>query len=162
MATISSKISPCLWFNNEGEEAARFYTSLFPKSKIDRVIKSPIDTPSGKEGTVLVIDFTLAGQSFMALNGGSKGEYTQALSLAVECDDQAEVDHLWNGLKAGGKEVACGWLQDRYGISWQIVPRQMLDMLRHGEPAKAKRAMQAMMTMVKLDLAALQKAYDGK
>jgi predicted 3-demethylubiquinone-9 3-methyltransferase (glyoxalase superfamily) len=160
MTRISSKIAPCLWFADEGEEAARFYTSLFPNSQIDHVLRSPTDYPGGSAGAVLVVEFTLAGQNFIALNAGSKGEYTDALSLSVECEDQAEVDHFWNGLGAGGKFVQCGWLQDRYGVRWQIVPKRMTEMLR-GEPAKAKRAMQAMMEMVKLDVAALEKAYEG-
>src|SRR5258707_15207914 len=115
-----SKIAPCLWFAEEAEEAAKFYVSLLPDSRIDAVQKSLIDTPSGKAGKVLVVQFTLAGQEYMALNGGMRFEYTNAISFKVDCADQAEVDHLWNGLTAGGGSPGqCGWLKDRYGVSWQ-------------------------------------------
>src|SRR5919108_3856099 len=114
-----SKISPCLWFDSEAEEAANFYVSLLPNSRIDRVQKNVTDSPGGKAGTVLVVDFTLAGQRFMALNGGMRFEYTHAISFHIGCADQAEVDRLWDALSAGGKVEQCGWLKDRYGVSWQ-------------------------------------------
>ena len=117
-----SKISPCLWFDGEAEEAAKFYVSLLPNSRIERVQKNVMDSPGGKAGTVLVVDFTLAGQRFMALNGGTRFEYTHAISFKIDCADQAEVDRLWDALSAGGRTEQCGWLKDRYGISWQIVP----------------------------------------
>jgi predicted 3-demethylubiquinone-9 3-methyltransferase (glyoxalase superfamily) len=155
-----SKISPCLWFNGEAEEAAKFYVSLLPDSKIDKIQKSPIDTPGGKAGSVLVVDFTLAGQSYMALNGGTPPEHTHSISFKIDCADQAEVDRLWDGLTSnGGSAVQCGWLRDRYGVSWQIVPSAMLEMLGSADRAAAQRAMQAMMKMVKLDIAELKKAY---
>ena len=157
-----SKIAPCLWFADEAEEAANFYVSLLPDSQIDAVQKSLIDTPSGPAGKVLVVQFTLAGQEYMALNGGMRFEYTNAISFKVDCADQAEVDHLWNGLTAdGGSPGQCGWLKDRYGVSWQIVPAAMMRMFSGSDREGAQRAMAAMMKMTKLDVAALQKAYDG-
>src|SRR5215831_18940717 len=118
-----SKVSPCLWFNGEAEEAAKFYVSLLPDSKIETVQKNTVDGPGGKAGTVLVVEFTLAGQGFMALNGGMNVEYTHAISFKIDCADQAEVDRLWDALLAGGGVPnRCGWLNDRYGVSWQVVP----------------------------------------
>src|SRR6188768_964587 len=118
-----SKISPCLWFDGEAEEAANFYVSLLPDSRIETVQKNTVDGPAGKAGSVLVVDFTLAGQHFMALNGGMRFEYTPAISLKVDCADQAEIDRLWDTLSANGGSVdRCGWLRDRFGVSWQIVP----------------------------------------
>jgi predicted 3-demethylubiquinone-9 3-methyltransferase (glyoxalase superfamily) len=118
-----SKICPCLWFDGEAEEAAKFYVSLLPGSKIETVQKNTIDGPAGKAGSVLVVEFTLAGQRFMALNGGMRVEYTHAVSFKIDCADQAEVDRLWDALTAnGGQPSRCGWLRDRYGVSWQIVP----------------------------------------
>jgi len=157
-----SKIAPCLWFGDEAEEAAKFYVSLLPDSRIDKVQKSLIDTPSGKAGSVLVVQFTLAGQEYMALNGGIRFEYTNAISFKVDCADQAEVDHLWDGLTAGGGSSGqCGWLKDRYGVSWQIVPSMLLRLFGSSDRDGAQRAMTAMMKMTKLDIATLQKAYDG-
>jgi predicted 3-demethylubiquinone-9 3-methyltransferase (glyoxalase superfamily) len=156
-----SRISPCLWFDGEAEEAANFYVSLLPDSKIERVQKNVMDSPAGKEGSVLVVDFTLAGQRFMALNGGTRFEYTHAVSFHVDCADQAEVDRLWAALSEGGSIIQCGWLRDRYGVSWQIVPTVLAKMLGDPDPAKARRVMQAMMQMIKLDIAGLKSAYDG-
>jgi predicted 3-demethylubiquinone-9 3-methyltransferase (glyoxalase superfamily) len=157
-----SKIAPCLWFSDEAEEAAKFYVSLLPDSRIDKIQKSSIDTPSGKAGKVLVVQFTLAGQEYMALNGGMRFEYTNAISFKVDCADQAEVDHLWDGLTAGGGSPGqCGWLKDRYGVSWQIVPSAMMRYLGGSDHAGAQRAMAAMMKMTKLEIATLQKAYEG-
>jgi predicted 3-demethylubiquinone-9 3-methyltransferase (glyoxalase superfamily) len=157
-----SKISPCLWFNGEAEEAARFYVSLLPDSRIDYVQKNVIDSAGGKQGTVLIVGFTLAGQTYQALNGGSRFDFTHAVSLSVDCKDQAEVDRLWGRLSDGGEEVACGWVKDRYGLSWQIVPSVMPKFMADPDHEKAARVMQAMMKMVKLDIAALQAAYDGR
>jgi predicted 3-demethylubiquinone-9 3-methyltransferase (glyoxalase superfamily) len=160
---IMSKISPCLWFNGEAEEAAKFYVSLLPDSRIDRVQRSPVDNPGGKAGTVLVVSFTLAGQEYMALNGGTRVEYTHAISFKIDCADQAEVDRLWDALSSnGGETLQCGWVRDRYGVSWQIVPTVMLQWLGGPDPAGAKRAMQAMMSMTKLNIAELRRAYEGK
>src|SRR3982074_3052041 len=158
-----SKISPCLWFDGEAEEAAKLYVSLLPDSRIEKVQKNPVDSPGGKAGSVLVVEFTLAGQRFMALNGGKRFEYTHAVSFKIDCADQAEVDRLWDALSAdGGSVERCGWLKDRYGVSWQIVPTALVQYLGGSDPAGARRAMQAMMQMVKLDIAALKKAYEGK
>lgn len=158
-----SKIAPCLWFNGEAEEAAKFYVSLLPGSRIDHIQRSPIDNPGGKQGSVLVVHFTLAGQEYMALNGGSRFEYTHAISFKIDCADQAEVDRLWDGLSSGGGEtLQCGWVRDRYGISWQVVPTVMPQLLGGPDAAGAKRAMQAMMGMTKLDIAELRRAYEGK
>jgi predicted 3-demethylubiquinone-9 3-methyltransferase (glyoxalase superfamily) len=157
-----SKISPCLWFNGEAEEAAKFYVSLLPDSRIEKVQKNVVDGPSGKAGTVLVVQFTLAGQEYMALNGGTRFEFTHAISFKIDCADQDEVDRLWDALSSNGGSVErCGWLRDRYGISWQIVPSVLPQLLGGPDRAGAQRAMAAMLQMVKLDIAALKKAYDG-
>lgn len=162
MTTIS-KISPCLWFDTEGEEAARFYASVFPDSSVDRVIRTTTDTPSAKAGAVLFVEFTLCGQGFQALNGGMDKPFTDAISLSVLCKDQAEVDRYWKALTAdGGAEVACGWLTDKYGLRWQIVPEPMLQYLRSDDAEATGRAMRAMMEMVKLDVAALAAAFEGR
>ena len=158
-----SKISPCLWFNGEAEEAAKFYVSLLPDSRIEKIQRNTTDSRGGKAGTVLVVDFTLAGQRFMALNGGMKVEYTHAISFKIDCADQAEVDRLWDALLAdGGRAQQCGWLSDRYGVSWQIVPTALLKYLGGPDAAGAQRAMQAMLGMVKLDIEGLKRAYEGK
>jgi predicted 3-demethylubiquinone-9 3-methyltransferase (glyoxalase superfamily) len=157
-----SKISPCLWFDGEAEEAAEFYVSLLPNSRINRVQKNVMDSPAGKAGSVLVVEFTLAGQTFMALNGGTRFEYTHAISLKIDCGDQAEVDRLWDAMSAGGKVEQCGWLKDRYGVSWQIVPTVLPELLGDPDPATAQRVMQAMLGMVKLDIAGLERASKGR
>lgn len=158
-----SKISPCLWFDGEAEEAAKFYVSLLPDSRIETVQRNPIDGPAGKAGTVLVVEFALAGQRFMALNGGMRVDYTHAVSFKIDCADQAEVDHLWDALLSGGGQAnRCGWLRDRFGVSWQIVPSALPKYLGGPDRAGAQRAMQAMMQMVKLDIDGLRKAYEGK
>ena len=157
-----SKVSPCLWFDGEAEEAAKFYVSLLPDSRIEKVQKNTVDSPAGKAGSVLVVEFTLAGQRFMALNGGMKMEYTHAVSFMIDCADQAEVDRLWDALTAdGGQPERCGWLRDRFGVSWQIVPTALPKYLGGSDRAGAQRAMQAMLGMVKLDIAGLKKAYEG-
>ena len=157
-----SKISPCLWFDGEAEEAATFYVSLLPDSRIERIQRNLVDGPAGKAGTVLVVQFTLAGQEYMALNGGTRFEYTHAISFKIDCADQAEVDRLWDALSSNGGSVErCGWLKDRYGISWQIVPTVLGRLLGDPDPEKSQRVMQAMLKMVKLDIASLQAAYDG-
>jgi predicted 3-demethylubiquinone-9 3-methyltransferase (glyoxalase superfamily) len=154
-----SKIAPCLWFDGEAEEAAKLYVSLLPNSCIDHVQKNVTDSPAGKVGSVLIVKFTLAGQRFLALNGGTRFEYTHAISFQVDCADQAEVDRLWDGLSDGGSTERCGWLRDRYGVSWQIVPSVLPQLLSDPDPAKAQRVMQAMLQMVKLDIAGLQAAH---
>lgn len=156
------KISPCLWYEREAEEAARLYVSLLPDSRIDRVTRSPADYPGGREGDVLVVNFTLAGQTCIGLNGGSKREYNEAMSLQIACDDQAEVDRLWNGLlEGGGTEIACGWLKDRWGVPWQITPRRLTELLADPDAARSRRVFEAMMGMVKIDIAAIEKAAAG-
>ena len=158
-----SKVSPCLWFDGEAEEAAKFYVSLLPDSRIETIQKNNIDTPAGKAGSVLVVEFTLAGQRFMALNGGKAFDFTHAISFKIDCADQAEVDRLWDALLAnGGKAAQCGWLQDRFGVHWQIVPTALSKYLGSSDAAGAQRAMQAMLGMVKLDIEGLRRAYEGK
>jgi predicted 3-demethylubiquinone-9 3-methyltransferase (glyoxalase superfamily) len=162
MSKNTPKITPFLWFERDAEEAANFYVSLLPDSGIKTVQKSIIDTPSGKAGTVLVVEFTLAGQRFMALNGGMRFEHTRAVSFVIDCADQAEVDRLWDALTAnGGEPSRCGWLKDRFGLSWQIVPSALPKYLGGADREGATRAMQAMMGMGKLDIAALKRAYEG-
>jgi predicted 3-demethylubiquinone-9 3-methyltransferase (glyoxalase superfamily) len=157
-----SKISPCLWFDGEAEEAAKFYVSLLPDSRIEKIQRNTADGPAGKAGSVLVVQFTLAGQEFMALNGGRRFEYTHAISFKIDCADQVEVDRLWDKLSAdGGSVERCGWLRDRYGVSWQIVPSGLPELLGGPDRDGAQRAMQAMLQMVKLDIAGLKKAYQG-
>lgn len=156
-----SKIAPHLWFAKEAEEAAAFYVSLFPGSRVDRVTESPAATPSGPPGSVKIVEFTLAGQRFLAISAGPLDPFNHAISFVVDCADQAEVDRLWEKLSQGGSTEQCGWLKDRYGVSWQIVPTVLGDMIADPDRAKAARAMQAMLGMVKLDIAALQRAYEG-
>jgi predicted 3-demethylubiquinone-9 3-methyltransferase (glyoxalase superfamily) len=158
-----SKVSPCLWFDGEAEEAANLYVSLLPNSKIETIQKNTVDSPAGKAGSVLVVEFTLAGQRFMALNGGMRVEYTHAVSFKIDCVDQAEVDRLWDALLSdGGQAERCGWLKDRYGVSWQIVPTALPKYLGGADREGAQRAMQAMMGMIKLDIEGLRRAYEGK
>ena len=154
------KVIPCLWFDGDAEEAARFYVSLLPNSRIDRVTKSPADTPGGPAGTVLTVEFTLAGTPYFGLNGGRPRPFTEAVSFQIYCDDQPEIDRLWAALAEGGGEVACGWIKDRWGLSWQIVPTRMIELLNDPDPARARRVQEAMMRMVKLDIAALECAAD--
>jgi len=157
-----SKICPCLWFDGEAEEAATFYVSLLPGSGIETIQKNSVDSPAGKAGSVLVVEFTLAGQRFMALNGGMRMEYTHAVSFKIDCADQAEVDRLWDALTAnGGQAERCGWLRDRYGVYWQIVPSALPKYLGGADRAGAQRAMQAMLGMIKLDIEGLRRAYEG-
>jgi predicted 3-demethylubiquinone-9 3-methyltransferase (glyoxalase superfamily) len=157
-----SKVSPCLWFDGEAEAAAKFYVSLLPGSAIETIQKNTVDGPAGKAGTVLLVEFTLAGQRFMALNGGMRMEYTHAVSFKIDCNDQAEVDRLWDAfLSGGGQAERCGWLRDRFGVSWQIVPQALPKYLGGADREGAARAMQAMLGMVKLDIDALKRAYEG-
>ena len=158
-----SKITPCLWFDGNAEEAATLYTSLLPDSRIDHVSRSPADNPSTPEGAVLTVGFTLAGQQYLGLNGGPAFEFTEAVSFIINCEDQAEVDRLWDVLTAdGGNPVRCGWLKDKFGLSWQITPKVLPVLLSGSDRDGARRAMQAMMQMVKIDVAALEAAYRGE
>jgi predicted 3-demethylubiquinone-9 3-methyltransferase (glyoxalase superfamily) len=157
-----SKITPCLWFDGQAEDAARFYVSLLPQSKIDRVVNASVDLPGSKAGAVLLVEFTLAGQSFLALNGGPAFKFTEAVSFTINCVDQAEVDRLWEALAAdGGKPIQCGWIKDRYGLAWQIVPEELPRLMRDSDPAKVRRVTEAMMKMVKLDVRELERAAGG-
>jgi predicted 3-demethylubiquinone-9 3-methyltransferase (glyoxalase superfamily) len=157
-----SKITPCLWFDSQAEEAAAFYTSIFPDSRIDQVNRSPGDTPSGPEGSVLTVDFTIAGEPFIALNGGPDFTFNEAISFSIDCEDQAEVDRYWETLIAGGGEHSvCGWLKDRFGVSWQVVPKILPELMNGPDRVRAKRALEAMLKMTKLDVAKIREAADG-
>jgi predicted 3-demethylubiquinone-9 3-methyltransferase (glyoxalase superfamily) len=157
-----SKISPCLWFDGQAEEAAKLYTAIFPDSRIDKVVRSPADNPSTSAGEVLTVEFTLGDRSFIALNGGPEFTFTEAMSLSIECADQAEVDRYWEALVAGGgSHSVCGWLKDRFGVSWQVVPRQLDAMIQSDDRAAAARAMKAMLGMTKIDIEQLREAFEG-
>jgi predicted 3-demethylubiquinone-9 3-methyltransferase (glyoxalase superfamily) len=162
MPTITpSKIVPHLWFADKAVEAANFYVSLFPDSRVDGVTPIPADTPSGPAGSVQVVEFTLAGQRFMAINAGPLDPFNHAISFLVNCADQAEVDRLWDALSAGGTIEQCGWLKDRYGVSWQIVPTVLGELMRDPDRGRARRVMEAMLRMKKLDIAGLRRAHAG-
>ena len=157
------KITPFLWFDNQAEEAVNFYTSVFKNSKIGNITR--YDTESSKasgkpEGSVMTIEFQLEGQDFTALNGGPEFKFTEALSLSVACKNQQEVDELWEKLSAGGEEGPCGWLKDKYGLSWQIVPTVLVEMLQDKDAEKAKKVTHAMLQMKKIDIQALSRAYE--
>lgn len=157
-----SSVSTCLWFARDAEAAVRFYVSLVPDSGVDYVQRSPADWPGGEAGDVILMGFHLGGQSFQALNGGQAADYGTAASVSVSCADQAEVDRLWGALVAdGGQEIQCGWLRDRWGVPWQIVPEIMPRLLADPDRAVAARAFEAMTRMVKLDVAALERAARG-
>ena len=157
-----SKVSTCLWFAKDAERAVRFYVSLVSGSTIDHIQRSPGDWPGGKAGEVILVNFTLGGQSFQALNGGTPADYGNAASISVQCSDQAEVDRLWTALTAdGGSEIMCGWLRDRWGVPWQIVPEVLPRLLADPDPAVAGRVFAAMTRMVKLEIAALERAAAG-
>jgi len=153
------KITPFLWFDGKAEEAMNFYVSIFKHSKVVRVTRYG-DAGPGPKGTVMSATFQLEGQDFYALNGGPQFKFTPAISLFVNCETQQEVDELWEKLSAGGRKDQCGWLQDKYGLSWQIVPTTLEKLLGDKDPAKANRVMQAMMQMKKIDIKGLQQAYD--
>jgi predicted 3-demethylubiquinone-9 3-methyltransferase (glyoxalase superfamily) len=154
------KITPFLWFDGKAEEAMNFYVSIFKNSKVVRVSRYG-DAGPGPKGTVMSATFQLDGQDFYALNGGPQFTFTPAISFFVNCETQAEVDELWDKLSAGGKKERCGWLKDKYGLSWQVIPSALGKMLGDKDPAKASRVMMAMMQMDKIDIAGLQRAYDG-
>jgi predicted 3-demethylubiquinone-9 3-methyltransferase (glyoxalase superfamily) len=155
------KIVPCLWFNGNAEEAAEFYVSLLPDSRIDRILKSPADTPSGSAGMVLTVEFTLAGVQYVGLNGGSQFPFTEAVSFQIHCEDQPEVDRLWAALAEGGVEIACSWVKDRYGLPWQVVPKRLIELLNDPDTDRARRVQEAMMQMVKIDIATIERAAAG-
>jgi predicted 3-demethylubiquinone-9 3-methyltransferase (glyoxalase superfamily) len=154
-----SPITPCLWFDGRAEEAANFYAAIFPDSRVDAVTRSPADYPAGKAGDVITVDFTLMGRPFMGLNGGPGFPFSQAVSFSILCDDQAEVDRYWDALIAdGGTPNVCGWVQDRFGLSWQVTPKILPRLLADPDRERARRAMEAMMTMGKIDVAAIERA----
>jgi predicted 3-demethylubiquinone-9 3-methyltransferase (glyoxalase superfamily) len=154
-------ITPCLWFDGNAEEAARFYASVLPDSRVDHVHLAPGDYPSGKAGAVLTVEFTLMGRQFVGLNGGPFFTFNEAVSFQVPVDTQEEVERLSDALSAVPEAEQCSWVKDRYGLSWQIVPRQLLRMLADPDTAKAKRAFDAMMTMKRIDIAAIEAAFAG-
>ena len=155
------KIIPCLWYNYDAEEAANFYVTLLPDSQIDNIVRSPADTPSNKAGDVLVVEFTLAGRRYVGLNGGPMFRFTEAVSFQIRTEDQEETDRLWNAIVSnGGEESMCGWCKDRWGLSWQISPRALTDAFAAGG-GEGKRAFEAMMTMKKIDIAAIEAARRG-
>jgi predicted 3-demethylubiquinone-9 3-methyltransferase (glyoxalase superfamily) len=155
------RINPFLWFNNQAEEAANFYVSVFKNSRIVRVTRYG-DAGPGPKGSVMTVDFQLDGQEFVALNGGPQFSFSPAISFVVNCQTQAEVDEFWQKLAAGGEEVECGWLTDKYGLSWQIVPTVLVDMLNDPDPVKSQRVLKAMMQMKKIDIATLKRAYENQ
>jgi len=157
------KITAMLWFDQNAEEAARFYASIFPNSRIDKIVPAAADTPSNEKGDVVTVEFTLDGTTFIGLNGGPDFRFNEAVSFVIDCKDQAEVDRYWDALIAGGGEPSvCGWLKDKFGVSWQVTPRRLLEMTESDDHAAAERAMQAMLGMTKIDIAELERAYRGE
>jgi predicted 3-demethylubiquinone-9 3-methyltransferase (glyoxalase superfamily) len=165
MPKITRRITPFLWFDNQAEEAANFYASIFKQSKIGAITRydDESSTVAGRpKGSVMTVEFELDGQKFTALNGGPLFKFTEAISLVVNCENQKEVDHFWDKLSAGGEEVQCGWLKDRFGVSWQVVPTVLVELLQDKDPERSRRAMSAMLKMKKLDIDVLQKAHQGR
>ena len=165
MGKTKQRISLCLWFDDQAEDAAKFYASIFGNSRVGRIARydRAAATAAGRpEGSVMTVEFELDGQQFLALNGGPLFKFTEALSLVVNCGTQDEVDHFWEKLSAGGREVQCGWLKDRFGVSWQIVPTILPEMLQDEDPEKSKRVMAAMLKMTKIEIAPLKRAYEGR
>jgi len=158
----SDGFTTCLWFDGQAEEAAQHYVSIFKDGKVGRTVRYSEAGP-GTPGSVLTVDFEVNGQKFVGLNGGPEFTFNEAISFQIHCADQEEVDYYWNRLlEGGGQEIQCGWVKDKFGVSWQVVPEVLLEMIADSDPVKAKRAMDAMMPMVKLDIATLQKAYAGE
>jgi predicted 3-demethylubiquinone-9 3-methyltransferase (glyoxalase superfamily) len=155
------KIKPHLWYSKDADKAAAYYASIFPDSRVDRVTIMPGDSPSGPEGSVKVVEFTVLGQPFSAMTAGPLDPFNHAISLMVSCDDQAEIDRYWNALCEGGSPEACGWIKDKYGVQWQITPRVLTEMIADKDRDRARRVAVAMMKMKKIDIAALNKAYEG-
>ncbi|HEX5238457.1 MAG TPA: VOC family protein [Sphingomicrobium sp.] len=159
---MTRKVQPCLWFNKNAEEAANFYAATFPDSRIDSIERAPADYPSGKEGEVLVITMTILGMPFMLLNGGPEFSFDEAVSFQVSTEDQQETDRYWNAIVSkGGKESVCGWCKDKFGLSWQITPKRLTQLMAEKDPAKSKAAFEAMMEMGKIDIAALDRAVES-
>jgi predicted 3-demethylubiquinone-9 3-methyltransferase (glyoxalase superfamily) len=161
-AKLSQKITPHLWYAKEAEEAARFYTSIFPDSRVERVTPLPVDSPSGPAGSVKIVEFTLFGQPFLAISAGPMDPFNHAISFVVSCEDQSELDRYWNALLKGGETEQCGWLKDKYGVSWQIVPANLGELMADRDLERARRVAEAMLEMVKLDFAGLKSAYEGR
>src|SRR5450755_2542116 len=164
MKTLTNKIAmaTCLWFDKNAEEAAKFYAATFPESRVGAVHKSPSDYPNGKAGDVLTVDFTLLGQPFVGLNAGPGTTFNEGISFQVFTDTQEETDHYWNAIvKGGGQESVCGWCKDKFGLSWQIIPRALIEAMSEPDAAAAKRAMDAMMTMKKIDIGKIEAARRG-
>jgi predicted 3-demethylubiquinone-9 3-methyltransferase (glyoxalase superfamily) len=159
---VTQPIAPCLWFDNNAEEAVNFYIAIFKNSQVDHLGRFTQEGQTGPDVPVMYIDFTLNGQPFQAINGGPLFQFTEAISFAIECADQAEVDYYWDALTAdGGEPGPCGWLKDKYGVSWQVTPRLLRELLSSEEKERASQTLRAMLQMGKLDVAALQAAYDG-
>jgi predicted 3-demethylubiquinone-9 3-methyltransferase (glyoxalase superfamily) len=164
MPISAPKINPCLWFDTEAEDAAKFYCSVFKNSrigKVNRYVDEGQEIHGKPAGSVMAVEFELDGQKFAALNGGPQFKFDEAISFQVHCADQKEVDYYWEKLSAGGKEVACGWLKDKFGLSWQIVPTALFEMLASPDRDKVKRVTKTFLTMKKFDIAALERAFDG-
>jgi predicted 3-demethylubiquinone-9 3-methyltransferase (glyoxalase superfamily) len=159
--TFVSGITPCLWFDGNAEEAARFYASLLPNSRIDAVHRAPSDYPSGKAGDVLMVEFRLMDQPFTALNGGPQFRFNEAISFQIPVETQAEADRFADALSAVPEAEQCGWVKDRFGVSWQIVPRQLVKLIGDPDPARSRRVFEAMMEMRRIDIGALERAADG-
>jgi predicted 3-demethylubiquinone-9 3-methyltransferase (glyoxalase superfamily) len=158
---MKDRIAPCLWFDKNAEEAARFYAATFPDSRVGAITRAPGDYPSGKEGDVLTVEFTVLGMPFLGLNGGPEFHFDEAVSFMVYTDDQAETDRYWNAIvDNGGSENVCGWCKDRFGLSWQITPRRLTELIADPDREVAKRAFDAMMEMKKIDIAALEAAVE--
>jgi predicted 3-demethylubiquinone-9 3-methyltransferase (glyoxalase superfamily) len=160
--TVKQTITSCLWFDGNAEEAANFYVSLLPDSRIEKIVRAPTEYPGGAAGSVLTVEFTLAGRQFLGLNGGPQFPFTEAVSFIINCETQDEVDRYWEKLTAGGGSPGqCGWLKDRFGLSWQVIPTVLLDLLQDKDPRKSQRVMQALMQMTKLDIAGLKQAHSA-
>ena len=165
MPKTVQRITPFLWFDSRAEEAADFYVSIFPNSRIRGVTRydEAGEKAAGRpRGSVMTVPFELDGQEFVALNGGPVFKFTEAISFVVNCETQKEVDHYWDRLSAGGQQVQCGWLKDRFGVAWQVVPTVLPEMLQDRDAEKSKRVMAAMLKMIKIDITALKRAYDGR
>ena len=159
---MTGKIAPCLWFNGQAEEAANFYASVFPDSRVKAVNRAPGDYPAGKSGDVLTVEFTVLGMDFLGLNGGPQFQFDEAISFQVYTDDQEETDRYWSAIvDGGGEESVCGWCKDRFGLSWQITPKRLTQLMADQDPARSKAAFDAMMGMRKIDIAALDAAVEG-
>ena len=155
------KIVPCLWYEKDALEAVELYISLVENSRIDSVFRSPVDTPSGPAGSILTVNFTLAGNKYLALNGGRQQPFTDAISFQIFCENQVEVDRLWTAFTKDGTEVQCGWLKDKWGVSWQIVPKRLMELLTDPDKERSSRAMNAMMQMIKIDISQIELAAEG-